>query len=313
MADLLAIVSKLREENETYRQNFENLRAAHTTLQQQALSLGQQASDATESARLQALNHEQLLLSLKGQLDAKSREFDDMRERMLPARELDIIRMRIAEEMDAPHRQHTVALEGEIEKFRRLYYEKSRELELEKTQHEMQQGELRECLHEANVKYEAEIQSLTMRLAQQQQQQMDDKADSKRHKSLVREVTELQQRLRQAQVEIEDTRQEAEKFKAELVLRARTHARQLADMEGGSRSISTEKAALEAKCTGLEGLVTDLQRQNRTLVEQVNQLELLKCDLSAQADDTLAVYPSLTPSPLFFFWWCVGTGGNTQI
>jgi len=52
----------------------------------------------------------------------------------------------------------------------------------------------------------------------------------------------------------------------------------------------TEKSALEAKCTGLEGLVSDLQRQNRMLADQVNQLELNKCDLRAQMDDTLAEY-----------------------
>jgi hypothetical protein len=47
------------------------LRAAHTTLQQQAHTLGAQASEATEAARLQAIHHEQLLLSLKAQLDSK--------------------------------------------------------------------------------------------------------------------------------------------------------------------------------------------------------------------------------------------------
>jgi hypothetical protein len=77
-------------------------------------------------------------------------------------------------------------------------------------------------------------------------------------------------------------------------------------MEGGSRSVMAEKVALEAKvclipfcgvginihqCTGLEGLVSDLQRQNRALSDQVNQLELHKCDIRAQMDDTLAEYP----------------------
>lgn len=35
---------------------------------------------------------------------AKGVEFDDLRERMLPTRELDLLRIRVAEELDAPHR-----------------------------------------------------------------------------------------------------------------------------------------------------------------------------------------------------------------
>jgi hypothetical protein len=84
----------------------------------------------------------------------------------------DIIRIRIAEEMDAPHRQHTAALEAEIEKFRNMYYSLRREYELFKANHETLQvdvqsscmiltfhfqGESREALQEAIAKYEAGI------------------------------------------------------------------------------------------------------------------------------------------------------------
>ena len=47
-----------------------------------------------------------------------------------------MIRIKIAEEMDLPHRQHTAALEGEIEKFRNMYYQLRRDHELFKSQQE---------------------------------------------------------------------------------------------------------------------------------------------------------------------------------
>ncbi len=50
-----------------------------------------------------------------------------------------MIRIRIAEELDAPHRAHAAALEAEIEKFRNSYFSTRRELELLKAKLEAQQ------------------------------------------------------------------------------------------------------------------------------------------------------------------------------
>lgn len=50
-----------------------------------------------------------------------------------------MIRIRISEELDGPHRAHAAALEGEIEKFRGMYYTLRREYELLRAKLEAQQ------------------------------------------------------------------------------------------------------------------------------------------------------------------------------
>lgn len=68
---------------------------------------------------------------------------------------------------------------------------------------------------------------------------------------LLWQVTELQQRLRQSIIEIEDSRAEVEKTKGDISKMERTHARQISDEHAARRSIMAEKDAIVTKVHGI--------------------------------------------------------------
>jgi hypothetical protein len=76
------------------------------------------------------------MLEWKTQLDEKALEFERLQERIAPPRDLDMLRIKIQEELSAPHAAKLAAMESEIEKFRSMFYNSRREYERVKTEFE---------------------------------------------------------------------------------------------------------------------------------------------------------------------------------
>jgi len=64
------------------------------------------------------------------------KEFETLHKNLAPPKDLDQLRMKIQEEIEIPHRQRTQALQGEIHKYRDMFFHARREMELLKTEYE---------------------------------------------------------------------------------------------------------------------------------------------------------------------------------
>ena len=69
-------------------------------------------------------------------MEQKAAEFDKLQANLAPPRDLDLLRMKIQEELEVPHQQKVSKLSADVEKYREMFYNVRREHELLKTEFE---------------------------------------------------------------------------------------------------------------------------------------------------------------------------------
>ena len=95
--------------------NFETLKEAYQALEARLRdSEGGHKSTQLELARV-IQERDAQFLHWKAEIEVKGRQFEEMRSQVIPPRELEEIRIRIAEELDMPNRQRCDMLEAELE------------------------------------------------------------------------------------------------------------------------------------------------------------------------------------------------------
>ena len=88
-------------------------------------------SEKTEVER----NSESFLEKIKVQLSEKTKEFESMRDQFAP-QDLEMIRVKVQEELEVPHKQRIQAMEMEVQKHKDSYFSMKRELETAKAEYE---------------------------------------------------------------------------------------------------------------------------------------------------------------------------------
>ena len=113
VAAVVTVVRQLREENAALRDNFAALRELHAA-QGEALAELQGKHAALRSDKHAAeLQMQEQLSAWRGELEAKQRAFEELTAQVMNPRELEVLRVRLAEELEVPHQERYAALESE--------------------------------------------------------------------------------------------------------------------------------------------------------------------------------------------------------
>ncbi|KAJ1474600.1 hypothetical protein T484DRAFT_1831733 [Baffinella frigidus] len=121
----MALFKATREENEDLRNNFERLKQAYQNLQGEL----RDSEAARGEVRKVCKERETQFAAWKAELDIKAKQFEEIKSQVIPPRELEEIRLRMAEELDYPSRQRCAMLEEELEKQREDFFQMRRQLE----------------------------------------------------------------------------------------------------------------------------------------------------------------------------------------
>lgn len=134
----LELVSKLRVEKDTIRADFEELRVVHLELQQETAAL---RLDLAENIRLREdfqRQHDAIVSTWETELESRAKDIMELQEKLLSQENIELLRVRLIDELEAPHQEHAANLEQEVERFRGLYHKVRREYEMLREQHEHQ-------------------------------------------------------------------------------------------------------------------------------------------------------------------------------
>jgi hypothetical protein len=69
------------------------------------------------------LEREMQFTQWRAELDIRSKQFEELKDQVIPPHELEEIRFRMAEELDLPNREKCAALEAELERSREDYFQ----------------------------------------------------------------------------------------------------------------------------------------------------------------------------------------------
>eukprot|EP00727_Mastigamoeba_balamuthi_P009439 m51a1_g5117 hypothetical protein (550) ;mRNA; r:361639-364049 len=274
LAEAIDLSNRLREENESYRINFDNLKVAHLQLQNKHGDVRRQLGDAVEANRHLEATHLEVTQHLQAQLETLTREHEEMMETALPGRELERMRAKIIAEVEKDHQKKLRKTAEAAEQNRTALTMARRELAdvVERTTQE--RGELEKVIRELEDKLRDQEESSKARIKVLQDCVDELRKNEPKLMALKKENLELQERHKQAVVELDEIHARLEKAHQEAVLEARSRDRQLSEERSGVRALLTEKEALDRKVSTLqqqlleEGLARERQAQQIAVLEQ---------------------------------------------
>uniref|UniRef100_A0A803KLT5 Centrosomal protein 83kDa n=1 Tax=Xenopus tropicalis TaxID=8364 RepID=A0A803KLT5_XENTR len=216
-----------------------------------------------------------MLAELRGELLDKTREAEELKLKVLSPQKLELLKIQILEEQEAPIKERYRQLEEEAEKYRGDYNKLRYELTLLRAEFDHQKEEHERVLQERRIKYEAEILQLEREKKELHDQIMsvDPTRDSKRVEVLLREKAQLYQKLKSLEAETTELRAERENYGSQAENVQRIQVRQMAENQATIRSLEAEKQSMKLQLERLEKELHESTEQNTILTAKLHKME----------------------------------------
>ena len=201
LSKTFAVCQTLRAENETLAETLTGVKSENVKLRDKYSDIRKRYYDENKQ-RIEIENtHEEIVRAWKQQLEQKAAEFDKLQANLAPPRDLDLLRMKIQEELEVPHQQKVSKLSADVEKYREMFYNVRREHELLKTEFEqftIDQGKREEAAQSGHM---LQVQNLKNKIANLEN---------------ARDDTTLKDQVRLLERELQEFRLRENKLKDEL-------------------------------------------------------------------------------------------------
>jgi hypothetical protein len=279
---LQAAWAKLKAESDEQRELLQQARA--------------QAEAALRSKQAAEHECEKLYGSWQEKLEEKAAEFAALTASMVPARELDLIRLQIVQECSQQHTRHVEELKAEVAKYRELYHDTHHQLALQTDEATLRQQADQQDLAATKARAAAQLADLQSKNRKLQELVQDTTlADTNKRleraqqelvvksRALASENAELTERAIQAKVDAESWKTRARSAEQALENALKSAAAAAEQAKKHNNELATELAVAAAQ-------VQSLRQENLALTKlsehQQAQAELAAQDLSFKLDHT---------------------------
>ena len=269
----------LREANAQLNREHEGTKA-ELARQREKVSANRGELIRASKAKIEADRHTELLVSKwKVQLDERTRELEELQGKLVP-QDLDMLRIQVQEELEAPHQQKIADLEAQARSFQQMFFNVRRELERSKTEFEQFSGYEAAARRNDGERAAAEARSLRARIAELESGQgAGSLAEAEAHgRRLEGKVVGLEVANRELRAECDALRKDGERAAADVAdaLAAKAKA-----VSAGVEELAGLRSALAA----LERDLADALRSKEALARSVDDE---KRKVAALADDAAA-------------------------
>eukprot|EP00041_Stephanoeca_diplocostata_P043142 m.1393 g.1393 ORF g.1393 m.1393 type:complete len:659 (+) comp947_c0_seq1:159-2135(+) len=183
----LELVTKLRVERDTLRADFEELRVVHLEKQQENAALRLELSENIRLREESQRQHEAVVATWETELESRAKDIAELQQKILSQEDIELLRVRLIDELEAPHQELAAHMEQEVQKFRGLYHKARRDYELLREQHEHQRDHSQQFEDALTKLRQAEVEDLRVLV----EKLKAEASDSKTHLELRKVKREL--------------------------------------------------------------------------------------------------------------------------
>ena len=287
LSKTFALYQTLKAENETMADALSATKAENTKLRDKYNDIRKRYYDENKQ-RIEIENtHEEIVRSWKLQLEQKAAEFDKLQANLAPPRDLDLLRMKIQEELEVPHQQKVRKLTVDVEKYREMFYNVRREHELLKTEFEqftIDQGKREEASHSAHM---LQVQNFKNKIANLENARDDTTLKDQvrllerelqefrlRENKLKDEVSSLSEQKQTAVIEKERMFLECERIKSEHLGSSKTMEARALEAEANVHNFKIQHERAQKRANDQQKRIAELEHEisrHRILLEKKEQ------------------------------------------
>ncbi|XP_042325958.1 centrosomal protein of 83 kDa [Sceloporus undulatus] len=260
---------------EHHKTNYQTLKAEHTRLLDEYTKSQNELKQLLHEKQTVHEKFQFLLAELREELLGKTREVEELKMQVVTPQKLELLKAQLQQDLETPMRERFRKLDDEVEKYRTEYNKLRYEHTFLKSEFEHQREEHARILEENKLKYESEIARLDKDKEELRNQllSVDPTRDNKRVESLLREKTQLLQKLKGLEAEVAEIRAQRENSGIQADNVQRLQARQLSEMQGTIRTLEAEKQSVKLLLERVEKELQMSNEQNTLLTGKLHKAE----------------------------------------
>ncbi|XP_047128729.1 centrosomal protein of 83 kDa-like isoform X1 [Hydra vulgaris] len=248
---LETITAEQRIRIEKYRTMYETVKADHDYLEEEKKRQAYEINSLKDEMKMLESRCQELVALARNELNAKIEECEELKIKIFTPQKIEILKIKLQEEVEAPYRQKLESMEVEVSRYRNEFNRLRYDYSFLKSEYEHELSQKKNLSDELHAKFNFEKDSLQKQvLSLTEQLNNQDPGDRHKLRTLQKENTQLSLRLKSVLSEIEELRDKRETSNLQLDQASRLQARQISE--------------LAMKCKSLEGeLETSKQQQER--------------------------------------------------
>jgi len=201
--------------------DYETLKQIHEDFKNQFDKVKKENEEATHKY-LNALNDKKdlevqfdtTIRNFKLAIEQKQKELEEVQAKVIPSLDHDMIRIKIINELEIPHRQAIETKNQEIDRLQDQVYELKRQVEFTNSKYESIRLEAEKDIRDLKERHKFEINDLMLEI-QSLQERVEDTRDKDIIRALRRELDDIKFRFYENENEMEELRREKEKLREE--------------------------------------------------------------------------------------------------
>ena len=277
--------SSVSSERSGFQEQWEALSAEALKLKKEHDALHAKLEESERHNAAQQAEHAEQRERWAAQLDMAAREFETMREQLIPPAELEAMRLRIVEEAARPWRARVAELEAGLQAVRAEATSARREAEKHRAAHETLELEHSAALREAESRHETMVAEMRAKLDMALVEESSRGEPLERMRKLQRENKDLNARVERLLEEVDDLRAESDALRSARDALAASQARREGEDRANARLAQAERESLERRISHLTGELETASSANERLHETNLRQEADMRSLRAAVDD----------------------------
>ncbi|KAG9467949.1 hypothetical protein GDO78_013984 [Eleutherodactylus coqui] len=281
----LLISEKMRCEN--HRTNYETLKTEHSRMHADFMRSQNECKQLSAEKQNIQEKFQLLLTELRGELLDKTREAEELKLQVLSPQRLELLKLQVQQEVEAPMREHIRKLNDEVEKYRGDFNKLRYENGILISQLEHQREEQYRLLEDQKIRFEAQAAQLEKDKEELRSQliSIDSSRDDRHLEALLGEKVLLCQKVKDLKAEVTELRAEREHYGAQAENVQRIQVRQMTDTQATLRSLEAEKQSLKLQHERLDTELQTVTEQNDTLNKKLHKAERDVHSLTSKIDE----------------------------
>jgi len=264
LAKAVQLAHDAQQQTVVLQSAYTKLKSDYSQLQSQVSLLRSQAEAALAAKQSAESECEKLYGAWQEKLEAKQAEFDAIQSSMVPVRELDLIRLQIAQELSSKHEASIEDARKEVEKYRTMYHSSHHELTLLRSEHTLTTQSHQKDLAALRERFERRVAELNDRNTKLQELVADESIQENlkttqrsnaelvvKNKSLLSENESLQTSLAESRASSETCRLRMEALAKEREATEKAHRREMDAYVKRLSELESELASSTAQISAL--------------------------------------------------------------
>ncbi|XP_031563068.1 centrosomal protein of 83 kDa-like [Actinia tenebrosa] len=286
MSNLESVVAEQRMRIEKLKTTYETLKIEHLQLQDACQRKDSDIIGAREEAKKVQEECQDIIKRLRSERDSKIQECEELRTQVVTPSKLEMMRIKLLEEIEEPYRERFQLMEAEINNYRSDFNKLRYDYSFLKSEYEHEQTQHKQIVEELQAQYEIDVTSLRKeRDALLQKQQQEVPSDAQRARNLQRENTQLHMKLKNLLAELEEIRSQRENAGLQSDHVSRLQARQVSELTAKCKSLETERDSLQQQCKTLQTELEKKHQEQDQLTEEIHQLEKENMSIKSKLEE----------------------------